>query len=200
MVYEFMKILPKTQKLKCKFHFINILLLTIIITIKINMVVSPVPECRGDEVGERNSKIISKTQIPIYPGAMDVKHYSLKNGLIKGVSYKVKLPYPSKDVLDFYNKEMSKRGYKPFVEEYYKYADRKWQFFEDVTKKDKLYVSQLIAYWVDSNRKRRVVLALRYYWHLKMKEHNRSILEVEDVQHVIFQIMPFVIILPPQNE
>ena len=200
MVYESMKILPKTQKLKCKFHFINILLLAVIITIKINMIVSPVPECRGDEVGERNSKIISKTLIPIYPGAINVKHYSLKNGLIKGVSYKVKLPYPSKDVLDFYDKEMSKRGYKPFVEEYYKYVDRKWQFLEDVTKKDKLYVSQLIADWVDSNRKRRVVLVLRYYWHLKMKEHNRSILEVEDVQHVIFQIMPFVIIPPPQNE
>ena len=113
---------------------------------------------------------------------------------------KVTIPYPSKDVLDFYDKEMSKRGYKPFVEEYYKYANRKWQSFEEVTKKDKLYVSQLIADWVDSNRSRRAVRVLHCYWHLKMKEHNRSILEVEDVQHVIFQIMPFVTIPPPQNE
>ena len=129
-------------------------------------------------------------QFPIYSGAKGIKEYSLKDGLIKGIFYKVKIPYPAKEVLDFYEKEMKKMGYIPFVEEDLKYADRTWQTFQDTTKRGSPYVNQLIAYWVNPQKTKRVVLGLRYCYYVK-PNNSKVVLGYNDDLEVTFQIMPF---------
>ena len=129
-------------------------------------------------------------EIPMYGYAENVRSYTLEDGLIKGVSYKVKMPYPAPDVLNFYDEAMRKIGYEPFVEEHLKNADRKWQTFVDSTKKGQPYVAQLNARWTDPKRKVRTILNLRYYWYV---DHTKSkiLLEENHNLNITFQIMPF---------
>jgi predicted component of type VI protein secretion system len=151
---------------------------------------------------ERNKETKSEIQnfiIPIYIGAKNIKYYTLKNEMIKGVSYEVKLPYDSKEVLEFYDKEMRQIGYNPFVEDYYKYADRIWQTFVDSTKKGEPYVAQLIANWVDSNHTKRARLVLNYYWYVNHQKP-KYVLGFNEDLNVDFQIMQFVKLPPPAFE
>ncbi|MBI5695859.1 MAG: hypothetical protein HZC51_09010 [Nitrospirae bacterium] len=73
--------------------------------------------------------------LPVYDFAQNVKFYNHED-VVRGVSYKVRLPYGpdvTTDMLEFYDSKMQQLGYKPFVEDYYKYADRTWGSFIDGT-------------------------------------------------------------------
>jgi hypothetical protein len=102
------------------------------------------------EIKEASSEISAekKQTLPVYFPAGDVKYYS-RGDSITGVFYSTKLPFSkqaSEVILEFYDIKTKQLGLKPFVEDYYKYADRKWSDpFIDETKKDNPNIVQLNA-------------------------------------------------------
>lgn len=153
--------------------------------------------CREHELSR--TEIAAKAKefnLPIYKWAKHVKFYN-KDKIMYGVTYKAPVYYDSLEVLQFYNSKMYEFGYKPFVEDYYKYADRKWRLFIDATKKGQPYGAQLIADWVNAKRTKRARLVLDYYWYVKPKKSENILYENNDLT-VNFQIMPFSILPPPQ--
>jgi len=166
-------------------HFVLVILIVVVLS-------SLCMECGSNKDQEiKNNQIDLKNfEIPMYGYAENVKPYTLEDGLIKGVSYTVKWPYPAPGVLEFYDEAMRKIGYEPFVEDHLKYADRTWQTFIDSTIKGQPYVAQLNARWVDPKREVRAVLNLRYYWYV---DHSKTkIILGEDYNlNITFQIMPF---------
>ncbi len=149
--------------------------------------------CRGHAQVSENFKKLS-----FYIGAQDIKYYSRDNGLVEGVYYHVRLPYATKEVLEFYDKKLAKEGYKPYVEEYYRQGDREWFVFTDETRKGKPEVAQLSASWVGPTGTKRANLGLRYYWYVD-RSKSPIILGVNDDMLVDFQVMPFVKLPPPQR-
>lgn len=152
----------------------------------------------GSESDGKLKSAAGNFKIPVYIGAQKIKHYSRANGSLMGVSYNVKLPYDTKLVLDFYDEKMKEIGFKPFVEEYYKYADRSWQNFTDGTIKGDPEVAQLLASWVDEKNTQRANLALRYFWYIDQNQRTKFLGPNDDL-NVDFQIMPFITIPPPQK-
>lgn len=126
-----------------------------------------------------------------YIGALQTKYYVLNKGLTEGVYYQVRLPYATKEVLDFYDSKLKKEGYTPYVENNFKQGDREWFDFIDETKKGKPDVAQLSASWIDQTGTRRANLVLRYYWYVDHR-NSKVILGANDEMNVDFQIMPFV--------
>lgn len=138
-------------------------------------------------------------RISFYIGAQQTKYYSRNNGLIEGVFYHVRLPYNTKEVLEYYDQKLRKEGYKPYVEEYYQHGDREWFIFTDETKKGKPEVAQLTASWIDPTGTKRAELLLRYYWYVD-RSKSEVILGANDDMNVDFQIMPFMKLPPPQRQ
>jgi hypothetical protein len=139
---------------------------------------------------------ISSFESPIYPKAENIKSFSLKNDLIQGVSYELEVHYPAKEVLNFYEKEMARLGFEPFVEEYYKYGDKVWQTFIDSTREGNPHVAQLLADWVDIQKTKRAKLILRYSWYVEHPSQRLVLTDNNDLK-VVFQLMPFFTLPPP---
>ena len=154
---------------------------------------------RDSSFGNAASDTIQHSQIPLYVGAEEIKPYK-RGGSIEGISYKLRLPYATKEVLNFYDTKMGEIGYKPFVEEYYKYADREWQLFVDATMPRKPDVAQLIASWISLSRAKRATLVLRYYWYTDDQRGPKRVLGFNDDLNVDFHVGPFVILPPPVKE
>ena len=148
---------------------------------------------------EENTKVSENfKKVAFYVGAQQIKYYTFNDGLTEGVSYHVRLPYATKEVLEFYDSKLRKEGYKPYVEEYYEHGDREWFTFIDETKKEKPDIAQLSASWIDSSGTKRANLVLRYFW-LVDRRKSEVILGANDDMKVDFQIMPFVKLPPPQK-
>lgn len=138
-------------------------------------------------------------KLSFYVGAQQTKYYTFNDGSTEGVSYHVRLPYATKEVLEFYDKKLGKEGCKPYVEEHRQRGDREWFTFIDGTKKEKPYVAQLTASWVDQTGTKRANLVLRYYWYVDSSKSNVT-LGANDDMNVDFQIMPFMKLPPPQRQ
>ncbi len=140
-----------------------------------------------------------KQSLPVYFPTGEAKYYSRADS-VSGVSYKTKLPYSpqaAEVVLEFYDKKMKELGLQPFVEDYYKYADRKWSTpYIDATAKGNPHIVQLNASWADTTKSRRADLNLKYYWFVDNSQ-STVILGFNDDLKVDFQIMPFMVLPPP---
>ena len=96
---------------------------------------------------------------PLYPVAKDVKTIPLAEGTARAneLYFKVEVPYPSTRVLDYYSKQITD----PWLSCTSNSED--WQKFGDVSGKTPRYIHYIRRYWVDFNKKRLLLLALRYY-------------------------------------
>ncbi|MHB8067804.1 MAG: hypothetical protein ACYDIC_07885 [Desulfobaccales bacterium] len=133
-----------------------------------------------------------------YPKSYDAKID--QNGPdIHFVEYKVRLSFPSKEVVQFYDDKLKAIGWVPFVEPNYpKFCDRTWDHFIDGTIKDTPIVHQLCAQWVTKDHNRMVGLVIRYhstYSTDKDKMHAKE--PNNNIQEVTLQVMPFYILPPP---
>jgi hypothetical protein len=159
--------------------------------------------CTRSDVNKSNNQVSSamKESLPIYFPTGEVKYYS-RGDLVAGVSYSAKLPYSKQTaevVLEFYDKKMKQLGFRPFVEDYYKYADRKWSnSFIDSTIKDNPNIVQLNASWADDTKSKRANLVLRYYWYVDNKQSS-IVLGFNDDLKIDFQITPFIVFPPPRT-
>lgn len=126
-----------------------------------------------------------------YPKAYNIKLHEFKKNKTTQVSYKVKAPYPSYDVLSFYDNELRKLEWKRFNHPYFNNL-RKWDSVWDGTIKGKPLTHRLISFWINSEKTEIATLMLQY---ISNNLSNQDILkQVEpnnDVQHVILQVGPY---------
>ncbi len=126
-----------------------------------------------------------------YPNGYDIHTHTVGPYNIWQIDYKVNLPYPSKDVLEFYDDHLVSLGWTPFAEENYQASYRIWQSFIDDTKKGSPRVHQLIAKWKKDDKI--IFVGIRYY--SPNITSNKSSPD-NDVEEVFMQIMPFIPIPP----
>lgn len=135
-----------------------------------------------------------------YPKIYDVKTYQDIPD-VRDVKYKVRLSFPSKEVLLFYDNKLKDNSWLPFVQPNYPENDRKWWQFVDFRVEGKPLVHQLIAEWVNKDRIKMVFLVIKYHsiylnkpWNMYASEKNPN----NDIQEVAIQIGPFTILEPPE--
>ncbi len=96
-----------------------------------------------------------RVSVPVYPGAMSVqRNYSLQ------VSYDLTIAYPATELVNFYDRELKRLGFEPFVDD--SIGQRTWKSFKDGTVPGEPLVHQFMAGWQNSSRNTRYLLSLRY--------------------------------------
>lgn len=163
------------------------------LTISLLFILAAFISCNSQE---KNIELAKRAQLPVYKDARNVKYYSPNRDAIKAISYNVKISYPAKDIINFYNEEMTHLGYQPFVEDYYKYADRNWQHYIDGTAKGDPEVSQYNSDWTDEKHTKRATLLLKIYTY---KNKSPNVDDFQEDLKVVFQVGPFLILPPPQK-
>jgi len=134
-----------------------------------------------------------------YPKSYDEKT-SQRGPDIRFVEYKVRLSFPSKDVVQFYDNKLKAIGWVPFVEPNYPKSDRKWQQFIDSTVEGRPLVHQLVAQWVNKDSTRIAGLFITYcsrYSNMKEELYEKE--PNNNIQEIVVQVMPFCILPPPEN-
>ncbi|MEW6296043.1 MAG: hypothetical protein AB1467_07215 [Candidatus Diapherotrites archaeon] len=135
-----------------------------------------------------------------YPKSYDVKTYGdIPN--VRDVKYKVRLSFPSKEVLLFYDNKLKDIGWLPFVQPNYQESDRRWKQIVDATVEGNPLVHRLIAKWVNKDRTKLVFLVIKYSSRYLNKQWNMYASEKipnNDIQEVALQIGPFSILEPPE--
>jgi hypothetical protein len=122
-------------------------------------------------------------EVPPIEGAYGIEKYQLGKGVF-GVRYKVKAPYRSLKVLDYYDEKLKEKGFLPFVESYYSNEDRKWtNIGEEI----------LSAYWVDIKKTKRILLVVK----ASLKGKTFILPEHDIEQEVIYQENPYFELPPP---
>lgn len=148
-----------------------------------------------------NSKIeeeIKNLRIPLYPTANNIKENYYRKYTIKNVKYDVDMHYPADKIVAFYDEEMNKISFTPFVEDYYQDYDRVWQTYIDGTMKGEPDVASLTTSWVDKDRTKRATIVLRYYWY--GKKQNEIYFNNNRMLKVTFRIKPFAMEPPPTKQ
>jgi uncharacterized membrane protein YfhO len=163
------------------------------LTISLQLILTALIACNSQE---KDIELAKKAQLPVYKEAKNVKYFSSNNNMSKEANYNVKISYPAKDIINFYNEEMSKLGYQPFVEEYYKYADRNWRHYIDGTVKGDPEVSQYNSDWTDEKHIKRATLLLKIYTY---KNKSPNVDDFQEDLKVDFQVGPFLILPPPHK-
>lgn len=115
--------------------------------------------------GEAKKGTLPYDSFPVYPGAKEIRTFTFKNGAIKEIAYELEILYPAKEVLDFYGKEMQKRGYRPCRKMRAEIIPNYWQTFTDGTKPRRPYVAQHLNRWENRGLHCAVLLIMKYHWY-----------------------------------
>jgi hypothetical protein len=122
------------------------------------------------------------------------------------VKYKVRLSFPSKEVLHFYDDKLKAMGWVPFVEPNYpKFCNREWGQIIDGTVEGIPIVHRLCAQWVSKDKTSMFLLVISYHsiyqnWQEKRNAYYRGANPNNNIQKVSLQFMPFNILPPPEPE
>ena len=127
----------------------------------------------------------------LYPGAYNIYNHTFKKTNVIQIQYLVKLPYPSLDVLNFYDNELKKKGWKEHTTAYFDNT-QDWISVWDGTIKGEPLTHRLDSYWVNKSQNKIVVLMLEYRsYNLGKKEILKSSKPNNNIQRVILQIGPY---------
>jgi len=128
-----------------------------------------------------------------YPKSYDAKTYQSITENVRNVRYRVRLSFPSRAVLDFYDDRLKHMGWVPFIQPAYR--NREWGHFIDGTVQGTPLVHQLLATWMNKDKSRMILLALTYYsTKYNIKEKYSAKEPDNDIQDVRLQIMPFMLL------
>jgi len=84
--------------------------------------------------------------------AYEIRYIS-KYRFIKCVEFKIRVPNLSKEILRYYDNTLQKKGWIPFIEEYYSEGHRTWLSFGSQ--------SRLAAFWIDKQKTKRIALEIQ---------------------------------------
>lgn len=139
---------------------------------------------------ENNESLIRQLR---YPGNFDFGTREIQEEAVLVTWYKVVMPYPSKSVLEFYERELKKLGWLEYESFIFEGSLKKWDYFENGTIKGSPLVHQLIAQWKNKSEKRMIFFTIKYY--SSSKDRKKCCQKTEpdnDIQHIHVQIMPFI--------
>lgn len=137
---------------------------------------------------------VDNLKIPVFEGHEKLEHYSVNDGKIAGFSYRLVEPYPAKNVIDFYKKEMKNRGFISIVSTESSPNETPLSNWQRYTSKSKLGFSTITEFtldWTDKEKTSRIKLILRYL--TKQNSSSESGINYEDWLYleVLIQKMPF---------
>lgn len=111
---------------------------------------------------------------------------------LKSIAYKVRLKYPSMEVLDFCDKKLEELDWQKKIWHTPDRGDRGWFQFIEGTMKEEPLVHQLAARWNNKEKSKLVVILLRYYsYNLTEKEKLCADVPNTDILNVIVQVGPY---------
>ncbi len=129
----------------------------------------------------------------VYPGSYDHITTNTEQSGLYALIYKVKLKYPSKKILDFYDKEFAHQGWAKFSDNKYYGDAREWESFIDETQKGEPLIHQIIAFWINDNKEQVYHLVLRYFsYNYRGKNLEETENPESDVQYVHLQLLPYI--------
>ena len=127
-----------------------------------------------------------------YHGSYDIEVININpSNCDYQITYKVNIPYPSVDVLDFYKYELEILGWVPFVYEGLESSDIKWTTYIDDTEKGSPMIHWLRGKWKKDNKM--IIVAIRYK---SFGYTNDDQYPNNDVQNILIQIVPFIKVSP----
>jgi len=98
--------------------------------------------------------------LPVFSDAFQIYHVINRPVGAKSVQYKIKIRWPAKQLIDFYNSEFYKMGLSKYSKD--NYGGGEWGHFIDGTQKGNPEINQYLETWVDKNHSIRILLSLRY--------------------------------------
>lgn len=137
-----------------------------------------------------------------YPKSYDARTFQL-GPECRNITYKIRLPFPSQEVVQFYDHKLKAIGWVPFIEPNYPESNRTWQHFIDDTLEGHPLINHLLAEWVNKDKNKVVSLGIRY---ISIYPNKQEIMYAKepypnnDIQEVTLQIRPFSILPPPTTD
>ena len=138
--------------------------------------------CRTKVNEKTNSK--NKFEIPVYRDANKIKYFDENDSTI-GVDYQVKIDYPAKDLIRFYEDAMSSRGFKTNKSLDMQDCDGEWSYYVDGTIESRPSVASINLCWTDDDKI--ALLLLKYYYF--EKNNSPVILETLDDLEVKYYLL-----------
>jgi hypothetical protein len=99
--------------------------------------------------------------VPIYSGGTDVSEFMWEGTNISGLSYRVSLPFPSRNVLEYYDSEFGMRGF-VVQKQTSVYENREWYISYSDKYAEVRASAYLRSYWIDPKARRVIRLNLFY--------------------------------------
>ncbi len=130
----------------------------------------------------------SVTNLPVYPNAYEIKHYTDDTFGVVGVFCKVKVDYPALKVIEFYENFASSDDYLPYPDD--GYAMHRWEQFNPKTAEwdeSQGVPARYIGSWTDSQKTKRIVLTIRCGYDVSNK-NGKSVLWVDYKEMPFFDI------------
>jgi hypothetical protein len=93
------------------------------------------------ETGIPQDDVFLGVDIPIYPGATDIRHYNEKAN--KTVTYWICTNYPAPELLEYYDSQLNSRGWSSCFET----CQRKWYEEPDKQASNGSMINKLFASW-----------------------------------------------------
>jgi hypothetical protein len=135
-----------------------------------------------------------------HPKACDVERYKFDHSGVIQLRYTVKLPYPSLEVLKYYDSELKKLGWQSFKPPYFD-NPRKWEPVWDGSIKGVPLTHRLDSYWIDKKKRKVVVLMLEYRsYNITKEDVFNNVAPNNDSQKVILQIGEYSELVPPSTK
>jgi hypothetical protein len=116
-------------------------------------------------------------EIPIYMNAYEINKYVNNQIGRKEIFYKINIKFPAREVILFYENKFRKMGFFPYSED--GYGNRRWENFNLKTgnwESTTQIPARYIATWVDTKRKIRIVLFLRYEYDATNRDWKNKLL------------------------
>ncbi|MHA2218176.1 MAG: hypothetical protein ACXACY_19745 [Candidatus Hodarchaeales archaeon] len=128
----------------------------------------------------------------IFPEAYEIGNHYDKELKITAIGYNLKIKYPSKKVLEFYDNKFNELGWEKYPSHLGE-SDRNWMDFIDGTRKGEPLVHQLGGYWHDKEKNKMATLVLRYHSIFSTNDEKLYAEEPNtDVLDVVVNISPFI--------
>lgn len=125
---------------------------------------------------------------PVYPGGFSVKKETGGADRITRVFFKVKIKFPAKDVINFYEKYLKSLKYIPYRKDEYGMAQ--WENFNSSTgnweKTDRI-PARYISSWVDNGKHKRIIFRMWYKYNINDPDWEKVLL-VEFIESDFFDL------------
>ncbi len=136
----------------------------------------------------------------LYSKASDVERFKYSQSGVLQVKYTVNLPFPSLEVLKYYDSQLKKIGWQSFKTPYFD-NQGKWEPVWDASLKGMPLTHRLYSYWINKKKDKVVLLMLEYRsYHITKKDIFKNVAPNNNSQNVILQVGEYSELAPPTTK